>query len=1725
MFSRDYFRLRTAVLHVSGRPLSSFQVDPKPAFAMNNADDTWNLGSVLPGNIIETSVGIANTGFRNLTVGRPTTVGIGLTAELTAPTGIQPLTFKRVQISLDTQGLPTGPYSGVVHIRTNDISHSTQDINVVGTILNPQSQPIVLSSNPYQPLLEHVSVPGGQDQSTVITFTNPIQDNPQPLYVLDSEGAIVARGLDVLGIPSVNYQVFAVTSKQPTPTSPGIAPYSPQDWVAFTVDIDGDGFSKGGATGAWVRIASRAPVYCSTNGSKVYYAATTDSQTWVDWSPNLPATARYRVEAYFPDYSHGSPISSQVDYSISHKDGTTTVVRDQNNGKCSWVDMGTYRFDAGRSGKVNVDNRTGDGRPGLAQRDVSADAVQFVMVPPDTPDIYGISNSDLDENFTVDWSDAFGTTDGYELQEYLQGNLVATYYPWNSYADFAGHAPGDYCYQVRAHNNAGWSNFSGWQCVSIRPALYAPTLYAISNPNYGGNYTLSWGWINWTTQFYLQERLGSGTYNNVYQGLSVNWSATSRSPGIWCYRVIALNERGWSPWSNEQCTTVDMPPNPPVDLQPANGQAVLGRNVSLSWQDGGDPDNLPRSYRDYQMSIRSETGNWSTSRSWSTSTTSNTLVPDDGYYYWKAQSGDGVMGSDWTSENRIAVYSLAKIGPNQVAFALPQPTVQPTRYSVQYGLPFTVQSQLPTTVLVSLPKRYYSQATLDVIFSTSVTATTSIGIDIGGKGLGWNSTMSQPVTSILHSPNLVTALNAYLAAVPETPGTQVHVPIVVSSTLPVEGFITNILLTPGVDTDPLIKANSIQLNSPNPIESDIVTVTAQVGNNGYTATNALVSFFVGDPEKGGQYIGSDFVASVPYSGSINASVKWNTTGYTSTQAIYAVIDAAHQINELNTANNVISRTIVVLSRPQLNVVSLSLSDDEPVASEMVTVKLIVNNAGQSIAPAQNTTLYQGNPDASAMILSNVTAAPIAGGLTQTLYLTWVPTTTGTFHLFARVDRDHQVNQPDRGGNDAWRDVYVGFHGPLLINSGSAGDQGYNAATSFGYVDEQSADVTGACNASVPTFRRDPNGRVVYRFDNLLPGHFYHLDVTMDLCGSAARQESVYVNTFPVAGPEDLGDQHTHRLSILVSPPLYARRSISVSIETAALGGAIVNGVNLYDVDYRYSDAGGAVDPAYPSGLRSFGYLNGTPRTQWGSLPYQSLRENQGGNTVSYRYDGLIPAKNYDLHFSFWQSSTAALIQKVQVNGTDIGPVLNILSGNLYSETVHIPPSAYAGGTITASIVRLDAATSAIVNEIALEERTLTDTIAICNVAVTPDFTELYGGITINGQPAPVETTVEALNPRGDVIGCGTVQADGVYGLLRVYGEDTSTTPATRGMRAGEPIALRVNGAAAVPSPLVYWANDRSVHQAALAAGSITAQLVQFSAGWNLVSFYVEPPMPLVANTLAQIGGSYDRVLGEKGAYDVSLPSVFNSLKELHSGLGYYTHISGTNSTSALIQGLQRPITDAIPLHTGWNFIGYLPTSSLPVTVALGTINAQYDRVLGIKSSFDTTIPLIFSSLKQMDPGQGYLIHITATQAITLTNPTPIALLRPVSTPTDGSSPVDSCADVKPTPSTTLFYGQVHINGHDAPVGTKIEMLTPRGEAAGCYVVDTTGVYGMMNLYGADNTVEPAIPGFMSSETVTFRINGFAAAGSPSLTWQNDLAPHQVDLSATVQTIYLPVVRR
>jgi hypothetical protein len=226
-------------------------------------------------------------------------------------------------------------------------------------------------------------------------------------------------------------------------------------------------------------------------------------------------------------------------------------------------------------------------------------------------------------------------------------------------------------------------------------------------------------------------------------------------------------------------------------------------------------------------------------------------------------------------------------------------------------------------------------------------------------------------------------------------------------------------------------------------------------------------------------------------------------------------------------------------------------------------------------------------------------------------------------------------------------------------------------------------------------------------------------------------------------------------------------------------------------------------------------------------------------------------------------------------------------------------------------------------------------------------------VTINEALAPAGSMVEELNDRGDVLGSFEVVRTGRYGFMRVYGEDPAADPAIPGMAAGEGILFRVNGFVANPvSSPVAWESGPDPIQVDLAA---------------------VPALP-VPDLLASIAGAYDYVLGEGGTFSPTPPYPnANSLHHMEPGRGYF--VRATVDTTLALEGQWLAVDSPMPLGSGWHWIGYLPPQAQVLPDALQSVSGAYDYVVGEDGTYAPLMPAHLNTLREMRPGQGYLIRM------------------------------------------------------------------------------------------------------------------------------------------------------
>lgn len=529
-------------------------------------------------------------------------------------------------------------------------------------------------------------------------------------------------------------------------------------------------------------------------------------------------------------------------------------------------------------------------------------------------------------------------------------------------------------------------------------------------------------------------------------------------------------------------------------------------------------------------------------------------------------------------------------------------------------------------------------------------------------------------------------------------------------------------------------------------------------------------------------------------------------------------------------------------------------------------------------------------------------------------------------------------------------------------------------------------------------------------------------------------------------------------------------------------------------------------------------------------------DQTGANVYSYHVGARVSGVDFAPNGDIWVSTWGAGAYVYRSNSLTPAPT----STNTPTRTPTFTPTNTSTPTNTQTNTPTPTPTSAYTS---IPTVTPTSPAQTCNPRPSQQFTQAYGSVSVNGSPAMMDAIVAAYNPRGDIVGCWVVLSSGLYGLMTIYGEDTSVVPHVPGMRDGETVIFKVNGMDAVASPALHWADDEISHLVNLNVIPLSEQVVPLQPqSWNFISLRVEPQSPSIDNVLGSIEGQYCRVHSEKEAYDCMVPSQFQSLSEMHAGIGYWIYITSAMPLSLTIRGVEALTPTPLNLHTGWNWIGYLPAVSLPITEALSSISGKFTRVLDVGShTYDVNLPL-FSNLSQMAPGIGYQIFITSPATLIYSGGLALALgasnslegpiLAKTAAETNISLPILSaketslsCPAVQTTNRYLFIFGSVTINGQPAPVNTVIEARNVQNVTAGCFQTTSAGIYPLMHIYGADSSVTPAVPGMATNELIRFFVNGFPAVASPALNWTNSKSSTQVNLSVTIRQVFVPNTQR
>jgi hypothetical protein len=160
--------------------------------------------------------------------------------------------------------------------------------------------------------------------------------------------------------------------------------------------------------------------------------------------------------------------------------------------------------------------------------------------------------------------------------------------------------------------------------------------------------------------------------------------------------------------------------------------------------------------------------------------------------------------------------------------------------------------------------------------------------------------------------------------------------------------------------------------------------------------------------------------------------------------------------------------------------------------------------------------------------------------------------------------------------------------------------------------------------------------------------------------------------------------------------------------------------------------------------------------------------------------------------------------------------------------------------------------------------------------------------------------------------------------------------------------------------------------------------IALEEGWNLVSIDLVPSDTSIDGILKSIENDYDAVQWYDSSdanapwkhQHVSKPINLNDLTELDHTMGFWVHVTKTGGTMFDYKGRALFGIQSIPLHKGWNHVGFPSLTDKTRMIGLGNL------VFGIEVDAIFTFDAAIQTWEEVGPGddfelgRGYWIHAT-----------------------------------------------------------------------------------------------------------------------------------------------------
>ena len=357
-------------------------------------------------------------------------------------------------------------------------------------------------------------------------------------------------------------------------------------------------------------------------------------------------------------------------------------------------------------------------------------------------------------------------------------------------------------------------------------------------------------------------------------------------------------------------------------------------------------------------------------------------------------------------------------------------------------------------------------------------------------------------------------------------------------------------------------------------------------------------------------------------------------------------------------------------------------------------------------------------------------------------------------------------------------------------------------------------------------------------------------------------------------------------------------------------------------------------------------------------------------------------------------------------------------------------------------------------------------------------------VTWNGSPLNNGDEVGVFTPAGLCVGASVWDGNTPLALT-AWGDDTQTTTVD-GYVNGEQMSFkiwRLNNNTEYSATATYTQGNGNfgdgflAHISELTTSSTITNTLALAKGWSWISFNVEPSDMSASSVFAGLT-NLAIVVNNSGQFYV--PGVINNIGNLSKLEGYKVYLNSSGQLSVTGQAVSA--NTPIPLTSGWNFISYLPASSIAVETALSSILSNLAIIKNDDGNF--YIPSVVNTLNTMSPGEGYKLYLNSIDTLSYTNSQPKIKIINRTPSIINNSPQHFIPCAKTGENYSIVVQPASLNDLQLKFGGEIGIFTKSGLCVGA------GVLGSANICGiaawADDERTAKIDGYKNGEEIFFK---------------------------------------